>query len=72
MTIAAKYVALNIGHHLIKWAISRIRAKAMTPEQFAAQHSPNAKPNAPVLRTIAVGIRDIMHEKPENLPETLR
>jgi hypothetical protein len=44
----------------------------MTPEQFALQHSPNAKPNAPVLRTIAVGIRDIMHEKPENLPETLR
>ena len=72
MTISAQYVALNIGHHLIKWAISRIRAGTMTPEQFAAQHSPNARPDAPVLRTIATGIRDIMRAKPEDLPETLR
>jgi hypothetical protein len=72
MKDAAQYVSLNIGHHLIKWAISRIRAGTMTPEQFAAQHSPNARPDAPVLRTITLGIRQIMHEKPENLPETLR
>lgn len=72
MTISAQYVALNIGHHLIKWAISRIRAGTMTPEQFAAQHSPNAKPGAPVLRTIATGIRDIMKADPATLPETLR
>jgi hypothetical protein len=72
MTIAAQYVALNIGHHLIKWAIDRIRAGTMTPEQFAAQHSPNAKPGAPVLGTIAKGIRDIMKADPATLPETLR
>jgi hypothetical protein len=72
MSIAANYVMLNIGHHLIKWAIERIRAGAMTPEQFAAQHAPGVKPGAPVLRTIALGIREIMHTKPEDLPETLR
>ena len=72
MTIAAQYVALNIGHHLIKWAIARIRAGTMTADQFAAQHSPNAKPGAPVLATISKGIQDILRAKPEDLPETLR
>ena len=63
---------LNIGHHLIKWAIERIRAGAMTPEQFARHHAPNARPDAPIFRTIENGIRDIMRAKPEDLPETLR
>ena len=72
MTTAASYVALNYGHHLIKWAIARIRAGTMTPEQFAECQTTDAHPRDPKRATIARGIREIMGEKPENLPETLR
>lgn len=72
LSTAAYYVTLNYGHHLIKWAIDRIRSGTMTPEQFAESQTMDAHPRDPKRATIARGIRDIMNEKPENLPESLR
>jgi hypothetical protein len=72
MKDAANYVTLNIAHHIIKWAIARIRSGSMTPEQFAESQTTNAHPRDPKRATLTLGIRQIMHEKPENLPETLR
>jgi hypothetical protein len=44
----------------------------MTPEQFAECQTTDAHPRDPKRATIARGIREIMGEKPENLPESLR
>lgn len=72
LSTSAYYVSLNFGHHIIKWGISRIRAGTLTPEQFAESQTVDAHPRDPRRATIAQGIRDIMREKPENLPESLR
>lgn len=72
LSTAAYYVTLNYGHHLIKWAIGRIRAGSMTPEQFAESQTADAHPRDPKRATIARGLREIMKEKPEDLPESLR
>lgn len=72
LSTSAYYVSLNYGHHLIKWAIGRIRAGSMTPEQFAESQTMDAHPRDPRRATIARGLREIMAEKPENLPDTLR
>jgi hypothetical protein len=44
----------------------------MTPEQFAESQTADAHPRDPKRATIARGLREIMGEKPENLPESLR
>jgi hypothetical protein len=44
----------------------------MTPEQFAESQTTDAHHRDPKRATLTLGIRQIMHEKPENLPETLR
>ena len=72
ISVSADYLMSNYGHHLIKWAIARIRAGTMTPEQFAECQTTDAHPRDPRRNALALGIREIMHEKPENLPETLR
>ena len=72
ISVSADYLMLNYGHHLIRWAMARIRAGSMTPEQFAESQTADAHPRDPKLATIARGLREIMGEKPENLPESLR
>lgn len=44
----------------------------MTAEQFAEQQAPNVRPGDNTRQTIALGIRELMHTKPEDLPITLR
>lgn len=71
-TIASNYVLKTIGHHLIKWAMHRIRAGTMTAQQFAEQQAPNVRPGDNTRQTISTGIVELMHTKPEDLPITLR
>ena len=72
ISVSADYLMLNYGHHLIRWAMARIRAGTMTPEQFAQSQTTDAHPRDPRRNAIAKGIQDIMALDPGKLPESLR
>lgn len=72
ISISADYLMLNYGHHLIRWAMARIRAGTMTPEQFAQSQTADHHPWDPRRPAIAKGIQDIMALDPSKLPESLR
>ena len=70
MSLATDYLLLNIGHHVLKWHLERIRNGTFTVHQVANFYCQD--PKLPTYRTVEKGLRELLAMKPENLPIQLQ
>lgn len=70
MSLATDYLLLNVGHHVLKWHLQRIKSGNFTVDQVANFYCQD--PKLPVYNTVKKGLNELLAMKPENLPIVLR
>lgn len=70
MSLATDYLLLNIGHHVLKWHLERIRNGTFTVDQVANFYCQD--PKLPTYNTVKKGLTELLKMKPDQMPIVLR
>jgi len=70
MSLATDYLLLNVGHHVLKWHLDRIKSGTFTVDQVANFYCQD--PKQPTYQTIKKGLNELLKMKADELPIVLR